>query len=339
MRAYQSKERKLVNELKPLLPTHAGEARYQAALDGDRKFREMVLAAFALALFGGTGFGQMAATAGPTRSALLCITAAGFALRSISFRTAVPRAGNLVDGPPLRLVAVTVIGYGILGSLLGGLYGLVSMAIVVVATIATAVVSARPGLRPLGYALACLALVGASIWKLGLLSGSIPILGIVAGFSIGSACVAISLIANSNQGVAYQPTMVMTSIAGFAWIFWTASAAMASPWNLVAAVFGCLVLAFVERQLSARASFAPIVIALVLLQFSGCAGAVRLPPKTVAPMLVALTLEFCLVGMAGYRHAIASLRRYPHATYRSSPQCLVPSLDHAWDHPIKIDAV
>ena len=79
MTSYHEKERELVASKKLLLPAHAGESRYQAALDADRKFREMVLGAYALALFSGVGFGQMAATAGQARTILFSLIAVGFA--------------------------------------------------------------------------------------------------------------------------------------------------------------------------------------------------------------------------------------------------------------------
>ena len=231
MRPFHFRERSLVGTKKPLLPAHAGEARYQAALDNDRTYRELILAAFGLALIGSAVFGHLAATEGPMRTVLFCILASGFALRSTMRRSPTP-----------------------------------------------------------------------SVTK-------------------------------------WQPAIVFTSIAGFVWVIWLAFIEFSSPWSGLIAVAGCAALAVMERSLSARVSFAPIVVALVFLHLSVFLGAVHLPSKSIIPQMIVLVLEFCLVGFAGYRHAIASLSRYPRSTYRSSPQCLVPALDHAWDHPIKIDAI
>jgi hypothetical protein len=132
--------------------------------------------------------------------------------------------------------------------------------------------------------------------------------------------------------------MILTSMAGFGWLAWTSNALLAEPWSFAATAIGSIGLVGLDQAISSRSAFATVIVALVLIHFTGFTNPDSVHTKTIAPQLVALILEFCLIGMAGYRHSIAALSRYPLATYRSSPQCVVPAMDHAWDHPIKIDA-
>ena len=314
---FQQMERKLIGEKKPMLPVHAGESRYQVALDSDRNFREMILAAFALALFAATGFGQAAITAGPIRTGLLCLAGAGFGLRIVALRFASPGTGTgLVDGPHSRLVATVVGGAGVVGSLLGGSEGIQAVMGVLLCTALLLAGTSLERLRPLLYTLVGIVLTAFITYSYGTAGGGFNSSMAVLGFTLGVAGVAVSSLSNWDQPTANQPTMMVTSFA----------------------LVTCVLYGILERQITVRSAFAPIIILLVVLHLSGFVDAGANQARLIGPHLTALLLEFCLLGMAGYRHAIAALNRFPLATYRSSPQCLVPTTDHAWDHPVKIDA-
>ena len=336
---FQQMERKLIGEKKPMLPVHAGESRYQVALDSDRNFREMILAAFALALFAATGFGQAAITAGPIRTGLLCLAGAGFGLRIVALRFASPGTDTgLVDGPHLRLVATVVGGAGVVGSLLGGSEGIQAVMGVLLCTALLLAGTSLERLRPLLYTLVGIVLTAFITYSYGTAGGGFNSSMAVLGFTLGVAGVAVSSLSNWDQPTANQPTMMVTSFATYGWIILTSLTDLRAAWVGPVALVTCVLYGILERQITVRSAFAPIIILLVVLHLSGFVDAGANQARLIGPHLTALLLEFCLLGMAGYRHAIAALNRFPLATYRSSPQCLVPTTDHAWDHPVKIDA-
>ena len=336
---FQQLERRLISERKPMLPVHAGEARYQAALDGDRRYREMVLASFALALVAGSSFGQTAESIGPVRSALLCVAAAGFGLRAIALRFPRPReASSLIEGPTPRLIAVAIVGFGALGSMFGGTNGLFAFALVMGASAVVLASTVWPKLRTATYLFCSLGLVSGVGWLAGSTGSQFSPVQCGIGVAIALLAGGISVFTNCPEASAIQPAMLLTSLAAYAWVILTVRSLSISAWAPAYAVLACGGLALIERAISVRSSFAPIVVLLVLIHLSGFLNAGANSTKALAPQMIVLLLEFCLIGMAGYRHALASLARYPMATYRSSPQCLVPTLDHAWEHPLKIDA-
>lgn len=339
LNSFQQIERKMVSEKKVKLPVHAGESRYQLALDSDRNFREMILAAFAIALFAASGFGQAASTMGPIRTALLCMASAGFGLRIVALRFASQGVGTgLVDGPNTRLIGVVMGGFGVLGSFLGGGYGLQAICGALAYTALTLIVTRKAGLRLVIYFSVGIGLTGLLTWIIGF-SGSGPdLLSASMALSICAFAMAVSFLSNWNQATAMQPAMVLTSFASYGWIVLTAFTVVHSVWAGPVALVAIMLFAVIERLISDRATFAPIIVLLVGLHLSAFFTNEVSPTRLIAPHLTALIFEFCLLGMAGYRHAIAALNRFPLATYRSSPQCLVPTLDHAWDHPVKIDA-
>ena len=332
-------ERKMVSEKKPMLPVHAGESRYQLALDSDRNFREMILAAFALTLLAASGFGQSASSIGPVRIAFISIGAAGFGLRIVALRFAAQGVGtSLVDGPNSRLVAVVICGFGVLGSFLGGGSGFQAMGAVFVCTALILLVTHFNVLRSVFYSLAGLGLIAFLTWSSGFSGGSFNSASAIITFAVSAVALGISFFSNWNQPSSMQPALIVTSFAAYGWIIFTVFSVLKAPWSGPIAILAIPLFAVVERQITVRSAFAPIIVLLVLLHLSAFIDPNANQTRLIAPHLTALVLEFCLLGMAGYRHAIAALNRFPLATYRSSPQCLVPTLDHAWDHPVKIDA-
>jgi hypothetical protein len=88
-----------------------------------------------------------------------------------------------------------------------------------------------------------------------------------------------------------------------------------------------------------RRPFAAIVAAVAVIHLGALPPAANLLGPDLPLHLIAATLEFLLLVFAGFRHVQASLWRFPSATYRVAPLCIVPRLDRAWDHPVKINVV
>ncbi len=336
---FHQMELKFISERKQALPPHAGEARYQQALDRDRAYREMILASFALALIGATSFSQISSVVGPYQTALMSIAATGLALRSICPRIHPPVIRrNLVEGSVRRLWIVSLVLFGILGSMLGGSNAPISVGVVVAFTILAWIITAVSQLRWLAYFLSSIAMVCAVVWILAFRSTGIDVISAPIALALGVLVVASSLFNNWSQSSEFQPVLLLTSFAGYLWITMASISIVSPPWHLAVCTSAFACYGFIERQLSTRSAFAPVIVTIILLHLTGFICWQAGLGKAVAPQIVLLLLEFCLLGMAGYRHALAALSKYPRATYRSSPQCLVPTLDHAWDHPMRIDA-
>ena len=326
------RERKLVATQKPLLPVHSGEARYQAALDSDSRYRDLILSGFALALFATSGLGEASQSAGPVRASFLCLAAAGLALRATAARNA-----NGASNP--RLVLLVIAGFAGIGCVLGGAQGMLAIGIAVaVAGIGMLCVAAEP-IKTLLIGLGGAALIGNTVWSL--TNGDLAShpLGVVAGVLLGVTFGARSLVAAGSLSADLRPTLILTSFAAYAWIVPSMQTLLPWNWAVPAALGACALFAVAERAVTVRSSFAPVIAAMMIIQLAGFVDSAPNQPKLIPIHLAIMLVQFGLLGMAGYRYTFAALSRLPIATYRSTPQCLVPSSDHAWDHPLRIDAV
>jgi len=194
-----------------------------------------------------------------------------------------------------------------------------------------------PKLRSLSYLSGACCLIASTAFPVGFARSYTPI-ETTTGVVLGIVMAAVSVITNRREPFGIEPIVVLSSMAGQSWFVLSIWAVSKSAWNPLIALAACLGLAILNSLLSSRSSFAPVVITVVFVHLSGCLASGEQLFRPVAPQVVVVILEFCLMGMASYRHAAALLAKYPLSTYRSSPQCLVPDLDHAWDHPVKIDA-
>lgn len=339
MSPFEERERRLLSEKRAPMPEHAGEARYQASLDRDRAYREMILMALAIATIVSTGFGKMPGYVGPLQGALLCLASGGFAIRATYLRF--PRTSESRSwsyGPSASVAAVSLAVFAVLGSVLAGLIGLFTIALLVGAIGVGLLASEQPVFRVPLYLLGGIGLTGGTIWSLGTSSGTVSTTAMAIAAPIGLAMGVFAVFGNLDEPFEIQPMLALTSLASFGWLVSAVPAVVAQPYDAIVVAGGGLVGGLAMRWASARGSFAPVVLAAILIQLAGYVGVGSLVPRALAPQAVAMLIEFTLLGAAGYRQAVAALARFPLATYRSSPQCLVSAQDHAWDHPVRIDA-
>ena len=238
----------------------------------------------------------------------------------------------------MRLILGTMIGFGLMGSAMTGVDGLIAIligvGILALILLSTLVSKARGVVYFLCWA-ALIAISASPSAATGSASPSSSGLGFGLGIVLGGLAIATNWKESSN----IQPTMVLSSMAAFAWMVLTIGNISHLAWNPLFVLIECVGVVILGRAVTSRSSFAPILILVVFIHLSGVLahGGNLLDP--VAPQIIVVILEFSLLGMASYRQAQAALSRFPLSTYRSSPQCLVAALDHAWDHPLKIDAL
>ena len=108
---------------------------------------------------------------------------------------------------------------------------------------------------------------------------------------------------------------------------------------IVGAISAATALLVVDVLTSRRRPFAAIVAAVFIVHLGALPPSANLLGQELPLQIVAATLEFLLLTMAGFRYVQASLWRFPSATYRIAPLCIVPRLNRAWDHPVKINVV
>ncbi|MDR3688796.1 MAG: hypothetical protein P4L46_05395 [Fimbriimonas sp.] len=332
MNEFVQREALAVSQLKVPLPPHRGEVRYQASLDRDGAYRDRVLVTFAASLIGSSGLGHLALGYGALPAALFCFTVFGFAYRALAPRTR--RLESLGRDYESRTILGGIALFGVLGCFLSGTAG--GDACLLTCLLAGIVFLVRR-IAVLGL-LAYLAGAIAMIAEIGMGSSSEGSLGILLPkFGVGAVLAAMAILSGLSDPFEDQPISVLSAMAGNLWIWIAVDKLLAAPWSFIVVLAMASGLWILHAALSRRVIFAPVFIAVMLVHLSGCLCTTRNLLDPVAPQVVIVLLEFCLLAMANYRHAQARLSSYPVSTYRSSPQCLVPTLDHAWDHPVKID--
>ena len=335
---FAERELKAVTHRKPLLPHNRGEVRYQSALDQDKSYREMVLGAVAIALFAGSGFGHLGSVAGPWMASLVSLTIAGFGIRMVVPKGFPENAGTyFVKGSVSRLLISTIFGFGILCSLLSGWTSIEVLTLACGQSLLVILANIEAKFNRLTNLIGSLALLY-SCSHLANLGGQLLPGWSGIGLLIGMMLCAICILENARHPDQIRSALTLSSLATCSVVILLVAENV--PTSFAAWIgFGLslLVIAF-QRVISKRSSFAPIFILVVGTHLLSTAMKANNLLEPVAPQIIVVLLEFTLLGMASYRHSYALLSRYPRATYRSSPQCLVPGLDHAWEHPIKIDA-
>ncbi len=108
---------------------------------------------------------------------------------------------------------------------------------------------------------------------------------------------------------------------------------------IVGAICAATALLVVDLLTSRRRPFAAIAAAVFMVHLGALPPSANLLGHGLSLQILAATLEFLLLTMAGFRYVQASLWKYPSATYRIAPLCIVPRLNRAWDHPVKINVV
>jgi len=143
--------------------------------------------------------------------------------------------------------------------------------------------------------------------------------------------------AAAARRVCVVAAVAVTRLSGIGYVLhvwrWPADA------PIVGAIGAATALLVVDVLTSRRRPFAAIVAAVFMVHLGALPPSANLLGQDLPLQLVAATLEFLLLTMAGFRYVQASLWRFPSATYRIAPLCIVPRLNRAWDHPVKINVV
>ena len=108
---------------------------------------------------------------------------------------------------------------------------------------------------------------------------------------------------------------------------------------MVGVIAAALVIVTLDVLTARRRSFVVIVAAVAAVHLGALPPSADLLKPQLPLQFLAATLEFLLLTLAGLRFVQASLWRLPGATYRLAPLCIVPRLNRAWDHPVKINVV
>ncbi len=108
---------------------------------------------------------------------------------------------------------------------------------------------------------------------------------------------------------------------------------------MVGAMLAAAAVLTVDMLTIRRRSFAVIAAAVFIVHLGALPPSANLLGHQLPLHIFAATLEFLLLTVAGFRYVQASLWRLPSATYRIAPLCIVPRLNRAWDHPVKINVV
>jgi hypothetical protein len=141
--------------------------------------------------------------------------------------------------------------------------------------------------------------------------------------------------ARRGAWVVVAAAITQLSGIGYAFLVWR----WPTDAPIVGAICAATALLVVDVLTSRRRSFAAIVAAVLIVHLGALPPSANLLGQQLPLQIVAATLEFLLLTMAGFRYVQASLWRFPSATYRIAPLCIVPRLDRAWDHPVKINVV
>lgn len=318
------------------LPRHDGERRYQTTLDADQDYKRLVLGAVLLALWAGSGFGQLPRQAGWLPAVLWSVTVAGLAARCVAPRPAWRRGSvePLALASTLRLIAGLTAGGAGLASLRSGAVGLLvcATALVVAGVLWFVRCQSQTVIR---LTVPVLLALGSGILYL-LTKPHTPLEALlVCGAGCGIA--AVVAITAGAPGGPVNLALALTRLAAIGWVFGTWGAAL-QHWTAVfpflAAGVGLVALDIftIRRQYFAATAATVALVHLAALP----------PPQELlhAPLWLQLPVaaaEYVLLILAGLRHVQAAFWRLPNATYRIAPLCIVPRLDRAWDHPVKIN--
>ena len=314
------------------LPRPEGDRRVQAALDADRAFGRYLSACFVIAATAGSGFGRLAGAQPWAWTTLWCLTAAGLAARCIGPRAAWRR--GVADVHAYRVgaarLAALALGIEVLASIRGGAEALMvgGPVLAVAAVILAAAYIGRAANTVVPLLL--IAAGGAIPWFVD--SSVAPIWLASVGLGAGALVAAVS--SRGADGV-INAAMAVTRFTGITYAF------LVWRWPVEAPACGAIVAgaAIITLDVLAvrRRSFVAIAAAVAAVHLGALPPTAELLGRGLPLQIVATILEFILLCFAGFRYVQAALWGLPGATYRLAPLCIVPRLNRAWDHPVKIN--
>jgi len=334
---FSQAEAQAVARRKPLLDAHRGEIRYHIALRSDQSYREMVLAAIILAFIAGTGFGHLAQFSSPVTTSLFITAVTGMILHACPLKGLDQGVWGWMNklAPKMQALAIGV-ALTVASCSMSGLAGLKAGLLAVSGIVGFAFAgSIKPFTKMIPVTVLIIVMMICSRAHLApFLGQGISATGLAVGFIAGIA----SWVAASGLRDEIASLQVWCGGAAIGWLVRVASLSLPTPiaLGMITLLIPCTVILL--RSLAFRGNFAPLLCAVIFIHLgTACFGNEKIL-EPVAPQILLVVLEFCLLGMASYRQAVAALERFPRSTYRSDPQCLSASLDHAWEHPVKIDA-
>ncbi len=323
----EEKEVAMARQPKAPLPEHKGERRCQEALDQDRKYQQMVIGAFVAAFFAASGFGRLASSVGPIAGIMLCLAGTGWTVRTIEFRF--QRVTNL----PVPIFMLLT--FAVLGSVSSGIQGLLMIGLASVVSGLLYMSSVSHAFKVASMTLSTILFVA---WFAVLPVSTNGNSEAVSAIIVALIVIVIAFASNWFGKTESQAALFLSTIGVGGWIFFLTRDSLVGISASFVTIVALTIAIVLERLMSNRLTFAPIVIAVIAVHLS---TSLLTHPIQLEPIPIQITLvflEFGLLAMAGHRFAAASLARFPISTYRATPQCVVPCQDHIWEHSVKIDA-
>jgi hypothetical protein len=139
-----------------------------------------------------------------------------------------------------------------------------------------------------------------------------------------------------GAGWPLNPALALMRLALLAWALFAWGEGLRDPGNLAPFLAVCAAALALDVFAVRRSYFAATVAVVVLAHVANLTPAREVPRSQLWLQFPAVAAEYALLVLAGLRHVLAQPWRLPNATYRIAPLCVVPRLDRAWDHPVKI---
>lgn len=134
----------------------------------------------------------------------------------------------------------------------------------------------------------------------------------------------------------FNPALALMRLALLAWAFLAWGGGLRDSHSIASFLVVCAAALTLDFFAVRRSYFVATVAVVVLAHVANLTPAFELPRAQLWLQLPAAAAEYVLLVLAGLRHVLAQPCRLPSATYRVAPLCVVPRLDRAWDHPVKI---
>lgn len=349
-------EQKARQTVPAALPTPAGLTRFATSLREDAIYRRCVLGAFALALLAGGSAGALARDLPGFIAVLWAVITASMASAAIEpqiFGNAVAarrEARQRFD----RAFALLLVPATLLLVFRSGADAWLPLGISVAITLATYLLRGNIQLHGVVNGFLCVAAAPAvTLWNpvdsqlarmgwffLALLLGAVFV-WLARRYGFG---------AEGEELLGLASAVFLGRAAMLAWIFAAAGVFHADGTTTNLPILLGIVLLVMDIFQDSETRFVTVLFDVLILQIGTLAWTQSLAgaPETGSSsdgMLLFVLQPFASLGAAallawaGLRFYQASLLRLPRSTYRIAPLCVVPRLDRAQDHPVKIDAL
>jgi hypothetical protein len=316
------------------LPEHAGFVRFAKTMNDDKLYRACVAGAFGLALLAGGGFGHTALVVGWLQGGLWCLTAAGVAVRALMPEATVSDANVTIINRSLVLWGILIAVSAVLASLASGANALpvIGAAGLIAGSMGLASrtsIVGKPWVAPVTLILGIVAVI--SHFE------RIAILGLIAAGVLSVAIVVLVLRVSPLADGKVNTFLMLTRCAALAWAWAVFDAGGPNDFRLITFMIVMISLAGLDIAASRSHSFAVTVAAVIFVHLAAMAQDMRSSYSPLWAQFAVACVQAVLLVVAAFRHATVSWWLLPRATYRVAPLCVVPRLDRAQDHPVKIN--